>query len=57
MPGHPILQLAVPITTVLCSTSRLVVPAQEQHHEINRLRVRLAVVVLVPVCESSALGF
>ena len=55
--GHPRMQLFVPIITVLCSTGALVVLAQEQCYEIDRLHPRLAVVLFVPVCEASALGF
>ena len=55
MCGHPRLQLVVPITTVLCSTRGLVVIAQEQCYEIDRLRPGFAMVLFMSVREAPSL--
>ena len=57
MCGHPRLQLAISINTMLCSTGGLVVIAQEQCYEIDGFRSGLAVVLFVSMREASSLCF
>ena len=57
MCGHPRLQCAILINTVVCGTGGLVVIAQEQCYEIDGFRSGLAVVLFMSVREASSLRF